>query len=209
MLLGEVDRRLLGGGDADHLMAGIAHDVGDVERDHCLVLDHQHAHRGDALQLAARLLQAALGLVDVDAENVRGVGDGEALQHREEQHLSLQRRHLGERFLEPSADARRIRSLLEAAERLLQAVEQREHAELGVVGVLDQRGLAHRNFGAQPHPFVAALLGPRHRPRVAAQERQGLGDGFRKFLVSRRGVWHRGPLLLSGCAGVEYALRLT
>src|SRR5262245_50344602 len=29
MLAGELDRRLLGGGDADDLMAGVAHDVGD------------------------------------------------------------------------------------------------------------------------------------------------------------------------------------
>ena len=71
MLLGELDGRLLGRRDADDLVAGVAHDVGDVERDHRLVLDHQHAHRRHALQLAARFLEAALGLVDVDAEDVR------------------------------------------------------------------------------------------------------------------------------------------
>jgi len=178
MLLGELDRGLLGGGNADHLVAGVAHDVGDIERDHRLVLDHQHAHRGDALQLSARLLQAVLGLVDVDAEDVRGVGDGEALEHGEQQHLALQGRHLGQRFLQPAADAGGVAALLEAAERLLQAMEQREHAELGVLGTLDQLGLAHRDFGAQAHPFVAALLRAGDGARVTTQERQRLGDCF-------------------------------
>jgi hypothetical protein len=67
--------------DAHDLMAGVAHDVGDVEGDHRLVLDHQHAHRCHPLQLAARFLEAALGSIGVDAENARGVGNREALEH--------------------------------------------------------------------------------------------------------------------------------
>ena len=69
MLLGELDGGLLGRRDADDLVAGVAHDVGDVERDHRLVLDHQHANRRHALQLAARFVEAALGGLGVDAEN--------------------------------------------------------------------------------------------------------------------------------------------
>jgi hypothetical protein len=41
------------------------------------------------------------------------------------------------------------RPLLEAAERLLQAVEQREHAELGVFAPCDEVGLLHGDLGAQ------------------------------------------------------------
>jgi len=122
---------------------------------------------------------------DVDAQDVRGVGDGETLEHREQQHLALQRRHLGQRFLQPPTDAAGIARLLEPAERLLQPVEKGEYAELGVLGALDQIGLLHRDFGAQAHPFVAPLLGSGHGARIAAQERQRLGDCLGKFLVCR------------------------
>ena len=133
MLLGEFDGGLLGRGDADDLVAGVAHDVGDVERDHRLVLDHQHANRGDALQLAARFLEAALGLFGVDAEDARGVGDREALEHGEQQDLALQRRHVGQGFLQAAAHAVLAGAFLEVAERLPQAMEQGEDAELGVL----------------------------------------------------------------------------
>ena len=113
-----------------------------VERDHRLVLDHQHAHRRHALQLAARCLEAALGGLGVDAENARGIGHGEALEHGQQQHLALQRRHVGERFLQPAAHAVLAGALLEVAERLAQAMEQGEDAELGVLGLGDQVGLA-------------------------------------------------------------------
>ncbi len=129
--------------------------------DHRLVLDDQNAHGRNALQLAARLVEAALGRLGLDAEDLRGIGHGEALEHGEQEHLALQGRHVGERFLEPAADAVFAARLFQSAERLLQAVEQREDAELGVLRLGDEVGLLHGDLGAQAHPFVAAFPGSR------------------------------------------------
>jgi len=176
MLLSEFDCSLLGRGDAHHLMAGAAHDVSHVERDHGLVLDHQDADRGDALQLATRLLEAALGSLDIDAEDTRGIIHGEAFEHREQQHLSLQRRHVGQRFFQPPAHAVAAVTLFEVAERLAQPVEQREDAELGVLGLGNQIRLLQDDLGTKPDPLVAAFLRAGDGPGIATQKGQRPGD---------------------------------
>ena len=176
MLLGQLDRRLFGRGDAHHLVASIAHDVGDVERDHRLVLDHQDPHGGNPLQLAPSIFEAALGLLETDIEDMPSVFDGEPFEHGEQQDLSLQRCHVGERLLQAAADAILATIVVEIAERLLQAMEKGEYAELGIFCLSDEVGLLEHDLCTQPHPFVAPLLRAGDGACIAAQERQRAAD---------------------------------
>mgnify|MGYP001038519686 CR=1 FL=1 len=75
-----------------------------------------------------------------------------------------------------------ITGRFDAAERLAQAMEQRKHPDLGVLGFGDEIRLPHGDFGAQANPFVTLLLRPRDCTRIATQERQSPRDGFRHFL---------------------------
>ena len=107
-----------------------------------------------------------------------GVVYGEPLEHRQQQYLPLHRRHFGERFLQPAADALRVALLFQCAEGLLKAVEQGKYAEFGICRFCNELGLLHHDFSAEPDPFVSALLGAGHRARIATQERQRPGNCF-------------------------------
>jgi hypothetical protein len=89
---------------------------------------------------------------------VCGVTYSEAFENREQKHLPLQRRHLGQRLLQPAAHTLALATIFERTKGLLQAMEESEHAELAVLGFAYQFGLLHHHFGTQADPFVAALL---------------------------------------------------
>ncbi len=100
-------------------------------------------------------------------ENMGRVADSEAFEHGQQQDLALHRRHVGERFLQPPADAfAAARRRLHVAERLAQPMEQGEHAELRILGFGDQLRLLHRHLRAQADPFVTLLLRTGNGPSV-------------------------------------------
>ena len=168
MLASQFDRSLFRRGNAHNLVTRVAYDVGDVQRDDGFVLDYQNTNRCHTLQFLPRLGQAAFGRIDVDTEDFRGITHGEPFKYRQEQDLALKRRHLGERFLQSTADAFNSDAALQAAERLLEAMEQFEDAQLRIRGLGDQLGLLHGHFSAKPDPLVTPLLRATHGPGIAA-----------------------------------------
>ena len=176
----------------------------DVECDHRFVLDHQHANSGDPLQLAARLLQACARPRSMSMPRMwRGITHGEILEDGQQQHLALQRRHLGQRFLQPAADAAFAAAFPQAAERLAAGGEtSAKHAELGVLGARRCRSGWRTATSAQSRTHSSPrLLGAGNGARITPQKRQRLGDRLR--IVS----WS--PLLSATVAPLSVTTRLS